>query len=400
MPSTTPVPTVSDVDRIAALPDPVIRNLAITQCYTELSSALAQRTGPAANWCTFATWASKQAGQTIRQEDLIRTLEYKLKYGPAAAPAPGGAAPQPAAAVVVSAQQMGAPEDADAIEETLWQVLDPRTPFNHASDAVARGNRKVFAEIGREFARFLATCTADAAFDQTHIDAFCQTLRPGDPPDGQRLLRDAFTRYYRALFVEDAGRRAQWLLLANIEIGLHEQTRLQPEIRAALDAPIIDPRDLSRRLVAALFPRRAWLTRAQAWWQRLRGRPSLLDKAVDLFVDQVREDARLIVSEQLMTISLPPDVRIRLGHDLRAQFPASLRQITDPNLLALLELVDPTPDSQRGSGAADWSNLPDRLHFIADLFRCYQEDAALLDPPFTAEQVAALKAGRKPGGRL
>ena len=68
-------PTVAEVERIAALPDPVIRNLQITQCYQALSVAMAQRTGLRANWCTFATWASKQAGQTIRKEDLSRMLE-------------------------------------------------------------------------------------------------------------------------------------------------------------------------------------------------------------------------------------------------------------------------------------------------------------------------------------
>jgi hypothetical protein len=66
----------------------------------------------------------------------------------------------------------------------------------------------------------------------------------------------------------------------------------------------------------------------------------------------------------------------------------------------LLERTDPTPDSLRETGALDWADLPDRLHFIVDLFRCYQERRALLEPPFTDEQVAALTAGRLPGGRL
>ena len=71
-----PVPTVADVERIAALGDPVLRNLQITQCYCELSRLFAARTGgEPANWCTFATWASKQAGQTIRKEDLRRAFE-------------------------------------------------------------------------------------------------------------------------------------------------------------------------------------------------------------------------------------------------------------------------------------------------------------------------------------
>ena len=73
-PWTSP-PSVADVERIIALADPVVRNLQITQCYHELSRALARRTVSHANWCTFAVWASKQAGQTIRKEDLARALE-------------------------------------------------------------------------------------------------------------------------------------------------------------------------------------------------------------------------------------------------------------------------------------------------------------------------------------
>ena len=71
-------PTPADIDRIASLTDPVLRNLQITQCYHELSNAMAALTGPLANWCTFATWASKQAGQSIRKEDLARTFEDLL----------------------------------------------------------------------------------------------------------------------------------------------------------------------------------------------------------------------------------------------------------------------------------------------------------------------------------
>src|SRR5215213_5295875 len=73
------VPTVDDVNRITALVDPVIRNLQITLSYHELAVAMTARTGIGANWCTFATWASKQAGQTIRKEDLARTFENLLQ---------------------------------------------------------------------------------------------------------------------------------------------------------------------------------------------------------------------------------------------------------------------------------------------------------------------------------
>ena len=37
------VPTISEVDAIGAMGDPVLRNLRITQCYHELSAAIAER---------------------------------------------------------------------------------------------------------------------------------------------------------------------------------------------------------------------------------------------------------------------------------------------------------------------------------------------------------------------
>jgi len=113
-----------------------------------------------------------------------------------------------------------------------------------------------------------------------------------------------------------------------------------------------------------------------------------------------RQQARLIITEHMMTIGLSRGRRLRLGDDLSAEFPASLKQLTNPDLRALLERVDPTPDSPRETGAVDWADLPERLHFIVDLFRCYHESRDLFERPFTLDQVAALKAGRLPGGRL
>jgi hypothetical protein len=36
------------------------------------------------------------------------------------------------------------------------------------------------------------------------------------------------------------------------------------------------------------------------------------------------------------------------------------------------------------------------MHFIADLFRAYQETPALLGPPIDEDGVRAIKAGRRP----
>jgi hypothetical protein len=382
---------VDQIQRIAALADPVVRNLQITQTYFELSQAMAALAGQQANWCTFATWASKQAGQSIRQEDLQRTFERLLQGSPEVDEALGVATRTGAEITGQDSRSLAGAADA------LRAALSPQATFARVSHAVARGNQKVFAEIGYEFARFLAMF-ADGAADAGALASFLKDLRPGDPPGGQRYLVHAFTSYHQALVEQDAKARAEWMFLANVEIGFHEQTRLQPEIVAALDAPIYDPDELRRRLMAELFPSPG--SRLRLVVARLAGRAEPLLRARDALADQARRLARLAITDQMMTLALPGGRILRLGQDLTAQFPPTLRQIANPEAQALLQQIDPTPDSMAGTGARDWGNLPDRLHFIVDLFRAYHAEPALFSPPFSPEQVAGITAGRVPAGRL
>lgn len=378
-------PTLADVDRIAALADPVVRNLQITQCYHELSAAMAELSGPLANWCTFATWASKQAGQSIREEDLTRQFEDLLDRSRSVMRALDDLAGADA-----EARGLRLP-DIDAMRKALRQAMSPAAAFDRVSDAIARGNRKVFEEIGREFARFLTMWQVGAP-DDAQIEAFCAELRPGDPPDGQRYLQQAFRRYAQALAAPDGKARAELMLLANVEIGLHEQTRLQPEIVEALEAPLPDLAQLREDLLQALANDRG---ATRAFWQR----PDL-DKPRARLAKKARELARRTITETLMTLGLPGGRTLSLAQDLTGSFPAELEQIAHPDLQALLRQIDPTPDSTAESGARDWGNLADRIHFIADMFRIFEEDGSLFEPPFAPDQVATLKAGRRPAGRL
>lgn len=378
-------PTVEDVDRIAAHADPVVRNLRITHCYHELSRALADRTGGSANWCTFAVWASKQVGRTIRQEDLARTLERMLESSPDAAAAVD---------LLVRGLRRAVPRQVlDDAERLVRQAVLSTARLDAAGDAAARGNLKVFDEIAREFARFLVASPDD-------LDGFYAALRPGEPPEGQRYLRQAFTRYHQATSAVDAKERAELLLLANVEVGLHEQTRLQPEITAALQAPVIDPRELERRLLDLLLPG----NRVVKWLRRVLltvlGRRTPVRLAVEHLAEHARALVRRAVTEHLMTLALPGGDVLDLGEDLPAEFPPLLARLSHPELLALLALVDPTSDSLLDTAARDWSDLPDRMHYIADMFRCHALRADLLDPPFTPEQVADLTNGRRPTGPL
>jgi hypothetical protein len=147
-------PSVDDIDRIAHLADPVVRNLQITQCYFEISRALRPLTGANANWCTFATWASKQAGQTIRGEDLVHRFQDQFRGSPEIATAIG--------ALVEVVSRFGFRWQVPALVERILPGLNPAAAFARANDAVARGNRKVFEEIGRAFARYLAKFAEDS----------------------------------------------------------------------------------------------------------------------------------------------------------------------------------------------------------------------------------------------
>ena len=385
------IPTVAEVERIATLADPVLRNLQITQCYHELATAMAEVVGPGANWCAVATWASKQAGQSIRQEDLQRALQRRLR---------GSADANAAAETMAAAGQEIAGDEGRSVAgavEALWAALNPGAAFERTADAVARGNRKVFEEIGYQFARFL-DLFGDGQPDEGKLAAFCQGLPPGEPPDGQRYLQQAFTHYHRAWTARDERARAQWMLLANLEIGFHEQTRLQPEIVEAMNAPIYDPRLLRRRLVAELFPDPG--ARLRYALAGLAGRARPLLQARDHLADEAMRMGRLVVTERLMTLAMPDGQVIFLGRDLPGSFPDLLRTVDLTELAALLRQVDPTPDSPTDAGAADWSRLADRMHFIADLFRVYHLDPRLFDAPFSPQQTAALTQGRRPEGEL
>lgn len=371
---TTTLPTVDDVARIAAIADGTQRNLAITRCYYDLSHAVTARTGTCANWCTFATWASRQAGQTIRMEDLKQALDDLL-----AQPNPFSVAVE---RLTLLLKQLGSDFSLDELRIEIRKALRMLPVFEHTSQAVARGNVKVFAEIGKEFARFLHLFLDDAAPDPEKLERFLDGLTPGDPPDGQEYLRQAFTHLYAAFFETDAERKAQLILLANIEMGFHEQTRLQPEIQAALDSPYVDGRQIVDGLIAVMFPTGALLIKSRAWLMRILRRVTPLDLAAQVLANSMRTALRSAITDAMMTISLSDGLRLRLAKDLQGEYPLALRQVRMPQLLAMLKKVDPTPDNLRGSGAADWAYLPERLHYIADMFRLYQESPNLLLPPF------------------
>lgn len=384
---------------IVATPDPVVRNLRITQGYHELARALDPGVGPGANWCAFAVWASKQAGQTIRGEDPWRFVERELAVAPEVTDALLG--------VAAAARPLGVRVGLGELRSLLLGALELDAARRRTADALARGNARVFQEVGGAAAGFLQ---AGAGGDPGGFARFLDGFRRGKPPGGQDYLGRAFARYHalsseaalpsEAARTSGAGptRRAEGLLLANLEIGVHEQIRLQPELAEAVNSPLPDAVAFRERLLGRLLPG-VWL-RMRVWvWRRL-GRPAPLDRAVEALAEAVRRVLRRALTRRIMTLELAGGVTLRLGEDLPGVFPETLSRLEDPELRDFLAEIDPTPDSVAGTGAHDWEDLGQRLHFIADLFRCYQELPGLLDPPFLPGQVEEIRKGLRPPGRL
>ena len=214
--------------RIAAIDDPVLRNLEITACYASLAAAMAARGDPCSNWCTFATWASRQAGRTIRGEDLLDGLEHELGRDAELL--------HPVDALWRSLVRRGLFRRDTPLGRLVADLHTPFDAFERASDAVARGNRKVFAEIGLRVRALPARLRCRPAPRLAGVRGASSTGcgRASRPTASATCARPS--RATSTALEPDPKRRAELVVLANLEIGLHEQTRLQPEIREALDA--------------------------------------------------------------------------------------------------------------------------------------------------------------------
>ena len=376
---------MGEVQRIAAIANPVIRNLEITHCYSRLAAALAEPGHKGANWCTYATWASRQAGRTIRGEDLLEQLEGRIVAGRRLL--------HPIASLWRRLLRRGLFQRDSRLGRLTGELHTPFDAFERASDAVARGNLKVFEEIGLEFARYLQERPPGAS-DPAALERFLNRLDAGEPPHGQRYLQQAFAHYERAQHESDPSERTQLTVLANLEVGFHEQARLQPEIREALDAAYLTKEDLGRRVLEAVFPS------APRWWAIVR-RPAAAVAGVAAAGAQKAASAlaRELITESLMTMSLPDRV-LSLGMHLGDAYPAELRKPSDAELLALLEHFEPVPPDPDDCGARDWSVFDERMHYIVHLFCAFHLREELFRPPFTPDQVARFRRGVVPDGEL
>lgn len=366
---------LADIERVVKLEQPVIRNLWITQHYHSLMRLLAEVLGGAnANWSTFATWASKTAGQSIRGEEVPPEIQQLLceeakihdRLNQLLVALPG------------------------AWAERIDPLAIPKAVLERVSDQIAVGNLKVFAELAPLFAQFWDRFSDPQRLTEPELDAFVASLKSGPAEhDGQDSLKVAFTSYFAGARASNAKEKAEYLLYGNLLIGLHEQTRLQAFIAGAMDAPF-DEQSYERLLAA------------QPDWLESVTRPVF--RALLAALERELEDRwECLATRYMMTLTLPGGNLLRLGEDIpigKSAFPAVLNPLEAENLKKLVASYDPNLDSLKGSGARNWSELNNRMAFIADLFRSRQQDESLFHAPFSDEQLSVLALGKRPSGPL
>lgn len=358
-------PSLAQVAAIADAGDPVRRNYRITVGYWRLALAMRDRLPGGATWCAFGTWASRQAGRSIRKEDLEHAVAERLRAKLERRPILRDAGR------VLSLGE-------GALSRLIGSASQGLPGIDRASAALASGNARIFREIGHAFSRYLTT---DAP-------VFGDGFRLGPPPDGQDLLKAAFAHYASAEHADDRGAPAQFIFLANVQAALHEQTVAQPLIREALDAALLDIADTRRTVVARLD---AILADGPIGVVHTGLGQRVINGLADAISEELRAITRIVITELMMSIEMPNGQTVRLGADVPAAFPPSLATVTNQALATQLAALDRTPNSTIGSGTVDWSNLSDRMHFLADFFRCYQEDGSLFDPPFSDEDLQAIE---------
>jgi hypothetical protein len=368
--------TLAEIERITREPSAPLRNLLITQTYHELAAAIAAVIGSGnANWSSFATWASKTAGQSIRGEQVPNEVARVLREE---------AAIEPLLAAFTK------PFPLLGWLKLNFDVFDvARAVVKEVGDQIAAGNLKVFAELAPLFARFAHTFAQPSSRQAGVLDTFVAGLRPGPADhDGQDALKLAFTSYVAAANAATTKERAELTLYGNVLIGLHEQTRLQAHIQGGIDAP------LSPGVYRNLRAGTVWGLPILSW---------LFGRRLRLLYAGIREAWERIATRHFMRLALPGGGSMALGADIvvagRA-FPADLDPLHHPALIELVRTYDPHLDTLRGSGARNWTDLRNRMAFIADLFRSHQCDPTLFAPPFAPEQVSAMRAGRMPDGAL
>jgi len=364
--------------------DPVLRNLKITQCYYDLSQGLAARLGSEnANWCTFATWASKTAGRFIRMENVNIKLHECLHLS-----------------VDYNKWLLQIQERYNELQlnQDFWHANVHSAALNCISlisADIAAGNLRVFSELGPVFSAVILALDESGVNGDEARSKVMAALRPGaTADDGQELLYNAIADFYAARHQTDSRYKAELMLRANAQIGLHEQIRLQSYIAGALEAPLPHSfsRDIQKRAAENIPEHKHHILH------------QFLQEFITPVEHIVNESWLFMSTHYLMTLAFPDEI-LHLGHDLpnpvgAPLFPDQLLNPQDAKLQELLLQYHAHNNSPLHSHSDNWAHLECRMHYILSLFRSRQQHKPLFEMPFDEIKMAAILQNQVPQGRL
>ena len=362
--------TYQEIQNIVTQKNLVLRNLQVTQGYHQLTLGMQRVIGRSnVNWPAFATHASKTAGYAIRQEVLPGPMTNTLLRF---------AGFQKTADFLSRCMVVNGENNQPCLNNRPGQFL------TRIGRSVSEGNTIVFAELAYPFSQMIETFANDWHYDGGKLEDFLSRFRPGPVQEGgQDYLIEAFAAYYHARFTHDRKVKAELVLRANFLVGLHEQIRLQPSIAGALTAP-------AEVLLKRKMPFFSVIPNGTNYWVQV--------------TDFSRDIAAALATNAFMYISVPSGI-LSLSSDVRSpvgvgRFPAELLTLTDFRLRQLAKQWDGGLDTLAGSAATNWARLEDRMRFIIDMFRSYQQNYSLYESPFAPVQAQSILAGQVPTGHL
>jgi hypothetical protein len=374
---------VEEIDWIINLEEnPVLRNLLITQSYHDLSIGLSWLLGREnANWCNFATWASRTAGGFIRDEEVPSILREKLETSSGYTEAKQR--------IKNSLQNT---DPAEGHHSGIFQL--PGAIVGDVSEQITAGNLKVYAELAPIFSQFIKAFREESNSAHHQLAEIIDTLSEGHTEEGgQSLLKAALTNYFNAMRDLNPKSKAESILLANGQIGLHEQSRLQPFIQGSLDAPIEEMVDSVFSSFSRALPFR--LGEKMSSW---------LKHVMHPLTRELEKTWEIAATRELMTLKISGET-LHLGKSLHAGsgkslYPDTLETIANQELQDTLERFNALHIDHTRRTAKDWAILEQRMRYIFDLFRSRQQDPKLFDPPFSQSQRDSMLNMVIPGGKL
>ncbi|MDW3220484.1 MAG: oxygenase MpaB family protein [Acidimicrobiales bacterium] len=329
-----------------------LRNYLVTICYVDLSNRMAELLGDEdANWCCLAVWPSFTVGETIRDTNDslgLTKLTAKIPFR-------------------------------NYRQKTTAKILGGSYGKQRVVNrSIAAGNRGVFFEIAMVWADFMDTFADLAAMsseqEKEAWTGFTQRVRdlpkpPGKlwPVEHREGLIEGCEKYLEAMHTDDDKRKAELILHGNLLMGYHEQSQLQGWLDLSLG-------DNPRRFIK---------------WSPLRFVP---------FVRGPMERGMIrMITEYVFVVHMDDEV-VRVGRDLppkkgmSALYEGPLAELTDPELVALVEQLDDADRDDDAEGARRWNDFNDRMRFISSLFRSRQRQGLVGIMPYTDGQYETIMA--------